>query len=684
MENCSPNKTCWKFFKSEGQQHKEDERNKRESSSATEPLQVGFADGDEKEPVVYENVGESEDDSQFINASKIDNIFMVGHYAVHSNIKLGSGKFGNVYLGESIQFPGQKFAVKVVSTDADSLEPHILSLLTGKGAPNLLFSLSLEKYSYYVMDMCGESLDVVLKQRLTASRSQNRVFAFNASEVSALGLACLNALQRLHSFGFLHADIKPANIVFRESVGNPLLDLTHELSEIRLIDFGLSRTWYDHDATTHCEYAQDINRFSGTLRYASINTHSGKKISRRDDLESLGYMLLHMIRGFLPWQGLPGSGEAKADAILRFKGTISLEDLCTGAPAQFKFFLAHVRNLKYDETPDYEYLARCLNFNSEICHTVSEIPFETSSKLSGRKRIWSVSKTLEANPTSFLLMDNVSKLSKKRNLHPIKKEEKSYKWVSVSFKPTPSCHEKAGDFNIMSIHAHSVDELKLLLNHYVDTHLIVNISHSKNSWYALLKSSEFAKSQEVHYIIPKEKAFTEFCNEKRSQGKFVSVIGASLDGIFVILRKCAFSEQVVVQCSIFSKKWVSYFLELGFAITAIASNGANLYISVSKMDPQQPIDLGLPSPVSILSQKIELSFCYPSETVHYWWSKGYFVTNIVSFGDMSIYVFSSFGLEANFEQRILRSSDLSKALERDSANAAAGKTILCLQHTRIQ
>jgi hypothetical protein len=239
---------------------------------------------------------------------------------------------------------------------------------------------------------------------------------------------------------------------------------------------------------------------------------------------------------------------------------------------------------------------------------------------------------------------------------------------------------------MLSIHSQSVEEFQALLAQYSSTHLIVNICHSKNCWYALLKSSESAKSQDVHFIVPRQTSFTEFCNEKRAEGKFVSVIGTSLDGIFVILRSCGFSEQVVVQSTMFSKKWISYFLEHGFVITAIASNGTNLYIAVSKMDPSEAIDLGLPSPVSILSQKIELSFSYPSETVHYWWSKGYFVTNIVSFGDMSIYVFSSFcgGETVNFEQRILRSSDIGKALECDLFRTTCGKSILCLQHARIQ
>jgi serine/threonine protein kinase len=94
----------------------------------------------------------------------------------------------------------------------------------------------------------------------------------------------------------------------------------------------------------------------GTARYASINAQSGFELSRRDDLESLSYILIYFLRGSLPWQDLPGSTRKKQALMLQMKKAITPHILCEGLPVEFELILNHARNLKFTQRPRYQYL----------------------------------------------------------------------------------------------------------------------------------------------------------------------------------------------------------------------------------------------------------------------------------------------------------------------------------------
>jgi serine/threonine protein kinase len=85
--------------------------------------------------------------------------------------------------------------------------------------------------------------------------------------------------------------------------------------------------------------------------------------SRRDDLESLGYIFIYCLKGFLPWQNINGSNkEKKYTAIKANKREINLFELCLDIPIEFMAYIDYCRNLKYEEKPDYSYL-KCLLLN---------------------------------------------------------------------------------------------------------------------------------------------------------------------------------------------------------------------------------------------------------------------------------------------------------------------------------
>ncbi|KAJ5067141.1 casein kinase 1-like protein [Anaeramoeba ignava] len=81
------------------------------------------------------------------------------------------------------------------------------------------------------------------------------------------------------------------------------------------------------------------------------------KFFRRDDLESVGYVLLYLLRGNLPWQGLPaGNQKEKYDRIIEKKISTTIEELCEGYPVEFSTYLKYTRDLNFNESPDYSYL----------------------------------------------------------------------------------------------------------------------------------------------------------------------------------------------------------------------------------------------------------------------------------------------------------------------------------------
>jgi serine/threonine protein kinase len=125
---------------------------------------------------------------------------------------------------------------------------------------------------------------------------------------------------------------------------------------VYIIDFGLAKKYRDPRTHQHIPYREDKN-LTGTARYASINTHLGIEQSRRDDLESLGYMLMYFNLGSLPWQGLKAATKKqKYERISEKKMSTPIEVLCKGFPAEFATYLNFCRSLRFDDKPDYAYL----------------------------------------------------------------------------------------------------------------------------------------------------------------------------------------------------------------------------------------------------------------------------------------------------------------------------------------
>ena len=267
-------------------------------------------------------------------------IFFNKYYCIK---KLGEGSFGQLY---EANYKKEKYALKFEERKKDynllQNEAAIMNYLKG---PNIPFVKSYgfnNKYNILVMQLLGKSLEELLMERKN----------FSLKTVCMLGYQMINTLEFIHERHILHRDVKPDNFVMG-------LD---ELSEnVYLIDFGLAKKY--RSMTTLIQYPlTKKDKLTGTARYASINALKGYEHSRRDELESVGYILVYFLKGKLPWQRIKANTkEEKYKKILEKKIEISSNELCKGLPKEFENFLEYTKQLKYEERPNYNILRKFLD-----------------------------------------------------------------------------------------------------------------------------------------------------------------------------------------------------------------------------------------------------------------------------------------------------------------------------------
>lgn len=260
--------------------------------------------------------------------------------------KIGSGAFGEIYSGKVIH-SGAPVAIKVEVNTAKhpqlAHESRVYKTLAGaSGFPRLLYFGADGPVNVLVMELVGPSLE----QLFVACGKK-----FSTKTVCMLGDAMLQRIEFLHCKHYVHRDVKPDNFT---------MGMKENVAQVYLLDFGLAHRYRDNSTQLHIACTEGKS-LTGTARYASVNTHLGLEQSRRDDLESLGYVLVYFLRGELPWQGIKAaSRDEKYRLIQERKQKIPLDQLCKGLPQELATFLLYVKELKFDERPDYTYLRRLL------------------------------------------------------------------------------------------------------------------------------------------------------------------------------------------------------------------------------------------------------------------------------------------------------------------------------------
>ncbi|EGD93835.1 casein kinase I homolog [Trichophyton mentagrophytes] len=264
------------------------------------------------------------------------------HYRVGK--KIGEGSFGVIFEGTNL-LNNQQVAIKFEprKSDAPQLrdEYRTYKILVGcPGIPNVYYFGQEGLHNILVIDLLGPSLEDLFDHC-------NRRFSIKT--VVMVAKQMLSRVQTIHEKNLIYRDIKPDNFL----IGRPNSKASNV---IHVVDFGMAKQYRDPKTKQHIPY-RERKSLSGTARYMSINTHLGREQSRRDDLEALGHVFMYFLRGGLPWQGLKAAtNKQKYEKIGEKKQTTVIKDLCEGFPEEFTKYLTYVRNLGFEDTPDYDYL----------------------------------------------------------------------------------------------------------------------------------------------------------------------------------------------------------------------------------------------------------------------------------------------------------------------------------------
>ena len=272
------------------------------------------------------------------------------YFILNARKKLGSGAFGEIYYGRHIS-EDKEVAIKL--EEINTKHPQIFyeskiytTLKGGTGIPNIYWCGTLGKYNILIIDYLGKSLETLFN---------DCYHKFSLKTTIMLIEQMLSRIEYIHSKNFIHRDIKPDNF---------LIGRNKKKNIIYIIDFGLSKRFREAKTNIHIPY-RDGKSLTGTARFASINTHLGIEQSRRDDLESLGYVMVYFLRGSLPWQGLKAKTPyEKYNKIMKTKMQTSLDNLCKDFPSEVIKFLDYTRDLMFDDKPDYNFLHKLLK---DIC-----------------------------------------------------------------------------------------------------------------------------------------------------------------------------------------------------------------------------------------------------------------------------------------------------------------------------
>ncbi|GLI66524.1 hypothetical protein VaNZ11_010394 [Volvox africanus] len=519
--------------------------------------------------------------------------------------KLGKGGFGQVWLGRRLSNKkGAKEADPASALNQVALKfehksskgcaagpPYEWSIYTQLGdvygIPKVHYKGQQDDFYIMVMDLLGPSLWDVWNQQ-----GQH----LSEPYVACVAMEALAILQALHARGYVHGDIKPENFL----LGPPD---TNRSKRLYLVDLGLAMKYRDGRYGTHVKYDQRPDDFRGTVRYASVHAHLGRTSSRRDDLESLAYTLIFLLKGRLPWQGYQGAN--KGYWVARKKMATSAEMLCRGAQLAFRDFTDSVMNAKFEDEPNY---ARYIAMFEPLVN-VPERPLVVENAL----KLAVGSKRTRAEYEGDVEMQPVKK---------VRTGNGARQWITVYNKHAPMKQRYHYNVNTGRLLVH-------VQKGWEDGLYISCVSSCQNLWAIVMDAGTDYTQQiyKVHYnvFLPKE-----WIMEKWEEGYYITAVSGSDSGcsLVVMSKGTKFTQQSYKVAESFPFEWIKKKWREGFYVTAMATSLNQWAVVMSKT-------------TGIIDQVVEVDFQYPSEGIHKRWDAGYRITCAASTHEQSAFVLSN-------------------------------------------
>ncbi|KAG5065707.1 hypothetical protein JHK86_009438 [Glycine max] len=520
--------------------------------------------------------------------------------------KLGKGGFGQVYVGRRLGAANSneragagavEIALKFEHRSSKGCNygpPHewqVYNALGGShGVPRVHYKGRQGDYYIMVMDILGPSLWDVW--------NNNNPHMMSTEMVACIAIEAISILEKMHSRGYVHGDVKPENFL----LGPPG---TPNEKKLFLVDLGLATRWRDSSTGLHVEYDQRPDVFRGTVRYASVHAHLGRTGSRRDDLESLAYTLVFLLRGRLPWQGY--QGENKGFLVCKKKMATSPETLCCLCPQPFRQFVEYVVNLKFDEEPNY---ARYISLFDGIVGPNPDIrPINTEG---AQKLICQVG---HKRGRLTIEEDDDEQPNKK-----VRMGMPATQWISVYNARRPM--KQRYHYNVADVRlAQHIDKGN------EDGLFIGSVASCSNLW-ALIMDAGTGFTAQVYELSP-HFLHKEWIMEQWEKNYYISAIAGANNGssLVVMSKGTQYLQQSYKVSDSFPFKWINKKWREGFYVTAMATAGSRWAIVMSRG-------------AGFSDQVVELDFLYPSEGIHRRWDSGYRITSTAATWDQAAFVLS--------------------------------------------